>query len=60
LVGRGPDGKRPLGRRRCNWKDNIKMNLQKAEWGMDLIYLTQDTDTWRPVVNAVMNLRFPL
>jgi hypothetical protein len=55
-VGR-PEGR--LGRpgRRC--EDNIKMDLQELGWGMDWIELAEDTDRWRAVVNAVMNLRVP-
>ena len=55
-----PEGKRPLGRPRCRWEDNIKMDLQKMECGgMDWIELAQDRDMWRALVNAVMNLRVP-
>ena len=52
-------GKRPLGRSRRRWEDNIKMHIQEVGWGMDWIDLTQDRDRWRAPVNAVMNLRFP-
>jgi hypothetical protein len=49
-----PEGKRPLGRRR--WVDNIKMDLREIRWdGMDWIYLAQNRDQWRALVNAVMN-----
>jgi hypothetical protein len=59
LVGK-PEGKRPLGRRRCRWVDNIKMDLREIEWGgMDWIDLAQDRDQWRVLVNTVMNLRVP-
>jgi hypothetical protein len=59
LVGK-PEGKRPLGRSSRRWEDNIKMNLQDVRCGgMDWIKLAQDRDRWRPVVNAVMNLRIP-
>jgi hypothetical protein len=59
LVGR-PEGRRPLGRPRRRWEDNIKMNLQEVGWGgMDWIDMAQDRDTWRAVVNVVMNLRVP-
>jgi len=59
LVGK-PEGKRPLGRPRGRWEDNIKMDLQEARSeGMDWINLTQDRDRWRALVNAVMNIRFP-
>jgi hypothetical protein len=57
LVGR-PEGRRPLGRTRRRWEDNIKMNLQEFGWGgMEWIALAQDRDRWRALVNAVMNLR---
>ena len=59
LVGK-PERKRPLGRPRRRWEDNIKMNLQKVGCGaMDWIELAQDRDRWRALVNAVMNLRVP-
>jgi hypothetical protein len=55
LVGR-PEGRRPLGRPRRRWEDNIKMDLQKVGCrGMDWIDMAQDRDRWRAVVNAVMN-----
>jgi hypothetical protein len=55
LVGK-PEGKRPLGRPRCGWVDNIKIDLREIGWdGMDWIDLAQDGDT----VNTVMNLRVP-
>jgi hypothetical protein len=59
LVGK-PDGKRPLGRPRRRWVENIKMDLLEIGWGgVDWIGLAQDRDKWRPLVNAVMNLRVP-
>jgi len=59
FVGK-PEGRRPLGRPRCRWVDNIRMNLQKMGCGyMDWIGLTQDGDRWRTLVSAVMNLRVP-
>ena len=59
LVGK-PEGKRPLGRPRRRWEDNIKMDLQELGCGgMDWIGLVQDRNRWRALVNAVMNLRIP-
>ena len=59
LVGKY-EGKRPLGRPRRRWEDNIKMNLQKVECGgMDWIELANNRDRWRALVNVVMNLRVP-
>jgi hypothetical protein len=59
LVGK-PQGKRPLGRPRRRWEDNIKIDVQQVEcWGMDWIDVAQDRDIWRALVNAVMNLRVP-
>ena len=59
LVGK-PEGKRPLGRPRRRWEDNIKMDLQEVGCGgMDWIKLVQDRDRWRALVNAVMNLPVP-
>jgi hypothetical protein len=53
-----PEGKRPLGRLRRRWVDNIKMDLREIEWdGMDWIDLAEDSDQWRAHVNKVMNLR---
>jgi hypothetical protein len=57
VVGK-PEGKKPLGRPRFRWEDDIKMELQEVVCGcMDWIELSQDTDRWRALVNAVMNLR---
>jgi hypothetical protein len=54
------EGKRPLGRPRRRWVDNIKMYLREIEWdGMDWIDLVQDRDQWRDLVNAEMNLLAP-
>jgi hypothetical protein len=58
LVGR-PEGRRPLGRPRRRWEDNIRMDVQEVGWGMDWIELAQDRDRWRALVCAVMNLRVP-
>jgi len=55
-----PEGKRPLGRPRRRWEDNIKMDLQEVGCeGMDGIELALDRDRWRALVTAVMNLRVP-
>jgi hypothetical protein len=59
LVGR-PEGKRPLGRTRHIWEDNIKMDLQEVGCGgMDWIELAQERSSWRALVNAVRNLQAP-
>jgi hypothetical protein len=59
LVGR-PEGRRPLGRPRRRWEDNIKTDFQEVGWvGMDWIELAKDRDGWRALVDAVMNLRVP-
>ena len=55
-----PDGKRPLGRPRRRWEDNIKMDLQELGKGCgDWMELGQDRDRWRPLVSTVMNLGVP-
>ena len=54
------EGKRPLGRPRRRWEDNIKTDLQEVGCGVvEWIDLAQDRDRWRAGVNAVMNLRVP-
>ena len=59
LVGK-PEGNRPCGRPRRKWEDNIKMDLQEMGCeGLDWIELAQDRESWRELVNAVMNLRVP-
>jgi len=59
LVGR-PEGRRPLGRPRRRWVDNIRLDLQEGECGyMDWIGLAQDRDSWRTLVSTVMNIRVP-
>jgi hypothetical protein len=59
LVGK-PEGKRPLGRSRRRWMDNIKMDLLETGLNVvDSIGLAQDRYKWRALVNSVMNLRFP-
>jgi hypothetical protein len=58
-VGR-PEGRRPLGRPRRRWENNIKMDLRKVGFGdVDWIHWAQDRDRWRAPVNTVMNLRVP-
>ena len=53
-----PEGKRPLGRIRRRWEDNIKMDFQEVGFGgMDWIELVQDRDRWQALVDEVMNLR---
>jgi len=59
LVGK-PEGRRPLGKSRRRWADNIRMDLQEVRCRyMDWIGLAQDRDRWRTLVSAVMNLRVP-
>jgi hypothetical protein len=59
LVGK-TEGKRPQGRPRLRWVDNIKMDLREIGWdGFDWIDLAQDRDQWGALVNTVMNLRVP-
>jgi hypothetical protein len=58
LVGK-PEGRRPLGRPRRRWLDNIRMNLVEVRWGdVDWICLAQDRDRWRALVNSILNFRF--
>jgi hypothetical protein len=55
-----PEGRRPLGRLRRRWVDNIRMDLVEVGWGdVDLIGLAQDMDRWRALVNSALNLRVP-
>jgi hypothetical protein len=59
LVGR-PEGKRPLGKPRRRWENNIKMDLQEVGGGRgDWIHLVQDRDRWRALVGTVRNFRVP-
>jgi hypothetical protein len=59
LVGR-PEGRRPLGRPRRRWENNIKMYLREIGFGdVDWIHWAQDRDRWRAFVNTAMNLRVP-
>jgi hypothetical protein len=59
LVGK-PEGRRPLGRHRCRWEDNIRMDLREVGCGcVDWMELAQHRDRWRAFVCAVMKLRVP-
>jgi hypothetical protein len=59
LVGK-QEGKRPLGRPRCRWVDNIRMDLGEVGWSdVDWIGLAKDRNRWRALVNSVLNLRVP-
>ena len=59
LVGK-PEGKRPLGRPRRRWEDNIKMDLEAVGRGcMDWMELAKDRDRWRVLVSTVMSFRIP-
>jgi hypothetical protein len=59
LMGK-PEGKRPLGKPRRSWEDNIKIGLYEVQCGsMDWIELAQERDRWRALVNVVINLRVP-
>jgi hypothetical protein len=59
LVGK-PEGKRPFGRHRRRWENNIRMDLTEIGWeGVDWMYLDQDRDQWRVLVNTVMKFRVP-
>jgi hypothetical protein len=59
LVGK-LERKRPLGRPRCRWVDNIKMDLGEVRWGdVDWISVAQDRNRWRALVNSVLNLQVP-
>jgi hypothetical protein len=59
LVGKA-EGRRPLGRPRRRWVDNVRMNLREIGWGgMGWIDLAEDRDQWKALVNTVMNLRVP-
>jgi hypothetical protein len=54
------EGKRPLGRPRCRWVDNINIDLRETGWdGMDWFDLVQNWDHWRALVNTIMNLWVP-
>jgi hypothetical protein len=60
ILVRKPEGKRPLGRPRCMWVNNIKMGLREIVWGgMGWISLAQDRNRWRTLGNTIPNLRVP-
>jgi hypothetical protein len=60
LLVRKPEGKRPLGRPRHRWVDNIRMDLGEIGWGdVDWIGLAQDRDRWRVLVKSVINFWVP-
>jgi hypothetical protein len=60
LLVRKTEGKRPLGRPRRRWLDNIRMDLGEVGWGdVDWTCLAQDKNRWRALVNSVLNLRVP-
>ena len=59
VLVRKPEGKRPLGRPRSKWEDNIKMDLQEVGGGGDWMELAQDRDRWWALVNMVIHLRVP-
>ena len=59
LVGK-PEGKRPLGRPKCRWEDNIKTHIQEVGCGgMDWMELADDRERWRALVSRVINFRVP-
>jgi hypothetical protein len=59
LVGK-PEGRKPLGRPRRRWLDNIRMDLVEVGWDdVDLIGLAEDRNRWRALVNSILNLRVP-
>jgi hypothetical protein len=60
LLVENPEGRRQLGRPRCRWVDNSRMDIIEVGWGdVDWIGLTQDRDRWTVLVNSVLNLRVP-
>jgi len=56
---RKPEEKRPLGRHRRRWVDNIKVGLKEVGWYMDWLYPAQNRDRWRVLVNPAMHLQVP-
>jgi hypothetical protein len=60
ILVRKLEGKRPFGRPRCRWKDNIRMDFREVGWEHgDWMHLAQDRDHWQSLVNMVMNLQVP-
>jgi hypothetical protein len=60
ILVRKPEEKRLLGRPKCRWKDNTRMDLRRIGWeGMDWILLAQDKDQWLALAETVMNLQVP-
>ena len=60
VLVRKPEGKRPLGRPRCRWEDNIRMDLQEVGGGCGKwVELAQDRERWQALVSMVMNFRVP-
>ena len=59
VLVRKPERKRPFGRPRLRWEDNIKMDIQEVEGGGDWMELAQDRDRWRALVGTVRNFRVP-
>ena len=60
VLVRKPEGKRPLGRQRRRWEDNIRIDLHEVKWSCgDWMELAQDRDRWRALVSTVMNFRVP-
>jgi hypothetical protein len=59
LLVEKPEGKRPLGRPRRRWVDNIRMDLGEVVWDVDWIGLDKDRNRWRAVLNSVLNLQVP-
>jgi hypothetical protein len=60
LLVEKPEGRRPLGRPRRRWVDNMRMDLGEVGWGdVDWIGLAQDRNRWRALVNSVLDLRVP-
>jgi hypothetical protein len=57
ILVRKPERRRPLGRHRPRWEDNIKIDLKEVGWGVDLIHVPKYRNQWQALVNMVMNLQ---